>query len=539
MIAGEISMASRSWRRILRHIGVGCAVMLSVATVRITEAQAQAGSSFGVQVQDPSTGNDCIAGSCSAHQPLPFGGSASAPYTTQRSFPNGDSYQIDGMIGIALSADGTGLTATMFFTVTFLSGPGTGSTSVGEPDTFVLYNFFDWTQNGNTNRLTTAAVGQFSSGVGSQSAVTVQASYCGGATTSALLGPFSPPGSYSNTTLTTVPPCPSGGLLQNDIYTISFRSGTQPGSYIQAGNVSAPFSTGVATHDSNGDLYSDIVWRSTNGALAVWLMNGGSVLLASGIAAAPTGTWAIVGQRDFNGDGKADFLWRDGSGNTAIWFLDAPNILSNASLGNIPSTWTVIATGDFNGDGYGDILWRDGNGNVAMWLMNGSQVLSATGLGVVPLTFTVVGSGDFDGNRKTDLLWRDGSGGTYIWLMNGTQVSSVASLGTVSGWSVVAVGDFNGDGKSDIAWHDAAGDLAIWLMNGTQVSQNGGVGNVPSPWTVISTGDYNGDGKSDLLWQDSSGDTVVWFMNGLAVSSTALIGTISPTVWTVQTMNAN
>jgi FG-GAP repeat len=76
-------------------------------------------------------------------------------------------------------------------------------------------------------------------------------------------------------------------------------------------------------------------------------------------------------------------------------------------------------------------------------------------------------------------------------------------------------------------------------MNGTQVSQTGLLGNVAPTWNVISTGDYNGDGKSDLLWQDTGGDTVVWFLNGFAVSSTALIGTISPSVWTVQTANAN
>jgi hypothetical protein len=239
-------MASKSWRRILRHIGVGCAVMLSVATVRITEAQAQSGSPVGVQVQDPSTGNDCIAGSCSAHQPLPFGGSATLPYTTQRSFPNGDSYQIDGMIGTSENGDGTALSATMFFTVTFLSGPGTGGTSVGNADTFVLYDFFDWTQNGATSSLSTIAVVVWRQFANQRHR---PRKLLWGVTTSALLGPFTPPGSFSNSTLTTVPPCSAGGLLQNTIYTINVRAGTQPGSYIQVGNVPAPPSTGDATHD--------------------------------------------------------------------------------------------------------------------------------------------------------------------------------------------------------------------------------------------------------------------------------------------------
>jgi hypothetical protein len=164
---------------------------LSIMLARVSDAEAQA-QPVGVLVQVPSTGNDCVAGSCSAHNPVPFGGSLAIPYTTTRSFPNGDEYQIDGMISIGENADGTSLPGKMYVTITFIGGPGTGGTSVGAPDQFLLHDYLDYTQNGSANDLTVEAIGSFSSGVGSGSSVTVSAEYCGGITSSPVLGPISP-----------------------------------------------------------------------------------------------------------------------------------------------------------------------------------------------------------------------------------------------------------------------------------------------------------------------------------------------------------
>src|SRR5258706_1104858 len=63
--------------------------------------------------------------------------------------------------------------------------------------------------------------------------------------------------------------------------------------------------TTINPHDFNGDGKSDILWRDTSGNVAVWEMNGTTVLNpnTAGVENVPT-TWSIVGQRDFNGDGK-------------------------------------------------------------------------------------------------------------------------------------------------------------------------------------------------------------------------------------------
>ncbi len=288
-----------------------------------------------------------------------------------------------------------------------------------------------------------------------------------------------------------------------------------------------------APHDYNGDGKSDIVWRNnTTGLVAIWLMNGTSVLSASGVAT-PSG-WSLIGSSDFDGDGKADMFWEDGAYDAAIWFMNGTTLASAASLGQVTG-WIAVGIGDFNGDGKGDVLWRDLQGDVAMWLMNGASVTSAGGLGNVPSAWSVAGIGDFDGDGKSDVLWRNSStGDTAIWFMNGTQISSPAGIGNVStNWVVVGTADFDGDGKSDIAWRDSnSHSVGIWLMNGAAIKSTGSQGIVPSNWLILATGDYNGDGMGDLLWYDTnSSNTAIWFMNGLAIGSSATIGNVPG--WTI------
>ena len=291
-----------------------------------------------------------------------------------------------------------------------------------------------------------------------------------------------------------------------------------------------------ASHDFNGDGFSDIALGDGSGDLGLWLMNGAAIS-STGIFVGLPSTWSIVGQRDFNGDGKADLLWRDGSGNTSIWFMNGASATSVASIGNVATTWTVVGVADFNGDGLADLLWSDSTGNIGVWLMSSATVMSSVGLGNVPTTWAVAGTGDFDGDGKADILWRDNLGNNAIWFMNGTSIASTAGVGNVPiNWSIVGTGDFNGDGKRDIVWRDSAGDAAIWLMNGAAISSAGGLGTVPTSWSIVQTGDYNGDGMSDLLWHDTSGNTAMWFMNGVSVSSTAGVGNTS---WTVQSVNAD
>ncbi len=109
-------------------------------------------------------------------------------------------------------------------------------------------------------------------------------------------------------------------------------------------------------HDYNGDGFGDIAWRNDANDLAIWLMQGSSII-ASGQGGPVPASLTVVGQRDFNGDAKTDWLLRDASGNTSIWFLNGTQVASTAILGNIPitgrssgpATSTAMARATFSG----------------------------------------------------------------------------------------------------------------------------------------------------------------------------------------------
>jgi len=295
------------------------------------------------------------------------------------------------------------------------------------------------------------------------------------------------------------------------------------------------------SHDFNGDFKSDILWRGTGTsptAVAMWLMNGSSILGSGSVATIPS-TYSIIGQRDFTGGGNADLLWRDTSGNLYMWLMNGATMSSSANLGNVPTTWTVKGTADMNGDGIGDVLWQDTAGDVAIWFMNGSTISSTTSLGTVPPAsgWSIVAQ------TTGDILWSNTSSGALaLWQVNGSGVQSSNTLGTVpSNWMVQGIGDFDGDGVPDILWRDNnSGTVAIWFMNtsgGIQSTATVGAVPIASTWNIVETGDYDGDGMSDILWVDGSGNVAMWFMTGATVASSVSLGNVG-TGWAVQATNA-
>jgi len=293
----------------------------------------------------------------------------------------------------------------------------------------------------------------------------------------------------------------------------------------------------AAAHDFSGDGTSDLLWRKTSGALAMWLMSGGQLSSSHSFGIIP-GAYSVIGQRDFSGDRNADLLWRDTGGNLYMWLMNGATVASTASLGNVPTTWTVYGTGDFNGDGLGDILWQDSSGDVAIWFMNGATVLSTTDLGTVPTsTWSIVGS-----DMYGDILWIDTSSNYSIWQVAGGQVTATAGFGNVpANWQFMGFGDFNGDGVMDILWRDTnTGTVAIWFLNSSgNIQSTASVGAVPiaTTWTIAQTGDYDDNGMSDILWIDGTGNVAIWFMNGATIASTSSLGNVG-TTWTVQAQNA-
>jgi serralysin len=201
---------------------------------------------------------------------------------------------------------------------------------------------------------------------------------------------------------------------------------------------------GVGNFD--GDAHDDVLWRHRGGGLAIWLAGdanravypsyanqGGVVELA----------WTIRGAGDFNGDGNDDILWRHSNGQVALWHMDGGRWLSEARPGGEDPgrSWQIQGVGDFDADRRSDILWRDSGGHMAIWLRgdNTRAVYPAPGNvpGPVGLTWSVQGIADFDGDSKSDILWRETTGALVIWRLDGGHILGETGRRTVDSWWTV------------------------------------------------------------------------------------------------------
>jgi FG-GAP-like repeat len=281
----------------------------------------------------------------------------------------------------------------------------------------------------------------------------------------------------------------------------------------------------ASTADFNGDGDSDILWRNSDAAPAIWLMNGTSVSSMVALPQPPS-SWHIVGTADFNGDGKADLLWLNSDNTPSIWEMNGTSIISAIALPAPPLSWHLVGTADFNGDGKSDLLWLNSDNTPSIWEMNGTSIITAVALPAPPPSWRLIGTADFNGDGKSDLLWLNSDNTPSIWEMNGTSIiTAVALPAPPPSWRLIGTADFNGDGKSDILWQNSDGTLSIWEMNGTSIISAVGLAGPGPGWQLLGTGDFNGDHKSDLLFVNTSTDAVqTWLMNGTQVLSTQVFG---------------
>ncbi len=309
--------------------------------------------------------------------------------------------------------------------------------------------------------------------------------------------------------------------------------------------------TPIGIKDVNGDGHTDLFWYNpTSGAVSAWLINGGRFTQSVLYGAMPVGQgWIPAGFEDFNGDGRADLLWYNAyTGAIAVWLLSGGSVLQSTQLGSLaPSTgWTPVGIKDVNGDGRADLFWYNTNdGALAAWLINGGSVLQVVSYGAMPIADGWIPAGfeDFNGDGRADLLWYNGyTGFVGSWLLSGGTVLQSTQYGSAvpnSGWSPIGLKDVNGDGRADLLWYNSNdGAVSSWLINGGGVFQTGVYGALApsSGWALLGVDDFNGDGRVDLLWQNVFSNSVgAWFLNGTGVLQTADHGSVPPSsVWQVK-----
>jgi hypothetical protein len=78
--------------------------------------------------------------------------------------------------------------------------------------------------------------------------------------------------------------------------------------------------------------------------VALWDMQGASIVQGQIIAANPGPTWHIKAVTDVNNDHKSDITWENDNGSIAIWQMNGADIISGSVLANPGNSWTLLGS---------------------------------------------------------------------------------------------------------------------------------------------------------------------------------------------------
>src|SRR6202042_1469120 len=119
----------------------------------------------------------------------------------------------------------------------------------------------------------------------------------------------------------------------------------------------------VGTGDFNGDGLSDILFQNaSSGQVAIWEMNGNTLIGGGPVTPNPGPAWQAIGTGDFNHDGFSDILFQNAStGQVSIWEMKGNTLIGGGAVTPNPGpAWQAIGTtGDFSADGFSDILFQN------------------------------------------------------------------------------------------------------------------------------------------------------------------------------------
>jgi hypothetical protein len=144
-------------------------------------------------------------------------------------------------------------------------------------------------------------------------------------------------------------------------------------------NYTDPFGAG----DFNGSVGTE---TSALSPTDIGLMNALGWTIASGGGSTPSTNVASAAS-------ASNILWRNSNGDVALWNSNGAGGFTGQDLGVVPSSWQIEGTGDFNGKAEDGILWRNSNGDVALWNSNGAGGFTGQDLGVVPASWQIFKQG--------------------------------------------------------------------------------------------------------------------------------------------------
>ena len=200
----------------------------------------------------------------------------------------------------------------------------------------------------------------------------------------------------------------------------------------------------VGTGDLNGDGYADIVWQQqSTGNLYAWLMQGTIVVATPALSIPTVGTtgWQVRAIADLNGDGRADLVFQNSAnGALAVWLMNGATVVGTAWITDGAGTplimpdpnWQIVGAGDLDRDGKADLIWRNQvTGGVGAWAMNGNAVRTMRSLSPdhVSSDYVIGGVGDVNGDYIADIIWiKPSTGELFVWCMSGFSANVYAGI---------------------------------------------------------------------------------------------------------------
>lgn len=235
---------------------------------------------------------------------------------------------------------------------------------------------------------------------------------------------------------------------------------------------------GLAYTNSPGSIHQNrILWRyQVTGGLAAWLIAGTTFQSVSyipntqPIPSLSDLNWRLAATGDVNGDHLSDILWQNEvTGRVAVWYMQGDTVLFSQELPPVAdASWKIVAACDFDDDVHTDILLHQpSTGGLRLLLMNGVSIVKQVSLVGVAKGWRVGGVA-YAGPGRRDIYFQEiSTGRVVVWHMNGTHRESSRAVSTPGdrNWVLVGVHEFSGASSPDLlVLNEATGEAAVWLM---------------------------------------------------------------------------
>ena len=239
----------------------------------------------------------------------------------------------------------------------------------------------------------------------------------------------------------------------------------------------------------HGDGTTRLLLRRSDGAAAVWLLDGNLNFVSSSPAYGPYSGWTPVDMAVAR-DGSLRLLWTN-TGRASVWNITlAGQVSLSPTFGpysESSGSWEArkVAVG---GDGLARLLWNRSDGQGAVWTLDSGLNYASSSPGYGPYSgwnskALALDTSDSSDNKRR-LLWTNSDGRAAFWKVapDSFNLEVNALYGPYSGWTAQTI-SVGGDGQTRALWTNTDGRAAFWKLSpdGGALQVNATFGPLPEP----------------------------------------------------------